>query len=174
MNIALVRGPSSKDINVITYGPDMSALLIADFYYGYHYGCTAPLSDHATRKNFARRIRRGTLACSAVYIEDRLAAVYGVATRIDNATSEPYLEIEFFLGDLGTHFRPVLRALVLKTYSLARMVMQSRLSLNRYSTHARVRVRGRPGWKRALASVGCDIDDDGWCSFFDPMKRAVR
>jgi hypothetical protein len=169
MNIALALGPNSERVHLVTYGPDMGQLLVADFYYGYHYGCTAPLNEHATRKNFAKRIRRGNLICNSVFVGKVLVAVYGLALRIDDRG--PFVEIEFFLGDLGKHFRPVLRAMVMRTYEVARTLAMHRLE---YVDHVRMRARGRSGWKRALASVGCRIDDDGWCRDFDPLERWMR
>ena len=172
MNIAVAEHGSSysfEPIEVVTYGPDLGQLLIADFYYGYHYGNTSSLSEHVSRRRFARRIRQGRLICHSVFVGTMLVAVFGTAIRMDD--DGPYVEVEFFLGDLGKRFRPVLRAMVMRTYWVARNVAIERMS---YAGHARMRARGRRGWARALEGVGCRIDEDGWCRDFDPVERWQR
>jgi len=151
----------------VTYGPDLGQFLLADFYYGYHYGCTAPIADHLTRRQFARKARQGRLMCHSVFVGTDLVAVYGTALRIDD--DGPFVEIEFFLGDLGVNFKPVLRAMVMRTYEIARNLAAERLGT--WSDHVRMRARGRRGWRRALRQVGCNIDNDGWCREFNPLER---
>jgi hypothetical protein len=167
MNIAAIAfGTSFEPIEVVTYGPDLGQLLIADMYYGYHYGNTAPLNEHVSRRQFARRIKQGKLICHSVFVGPMLVAVFGMAIRMDDFG--PYVEIEFFLGDLGVNFRPVLRAMVMRVHAVARAVAMDRCG---YSHHVRMRARGRKGWRRALKTVACRIDVDGWCHEFDPLER---
>jgi hypothetical protein len=167
MNIAVQqRGLSFDAIEVKSYGPDLGQLLIADFYYGYHFGNTSSMSEHISRRQFARRIRQGRLICHSVFVGEMLVAVFGTAIRQDD--DGPFVEIEFFLGDLGRNFRPVLRAMVMCTYRVARAVAMDRCG---FQQHVRVRVRGRKGWRRALARVACRVDADGWCHEFDPLER---
>lgn len=168
MNIAAtVFGTSYEPVEVISYGPDLGQLLIADFYYGYHYGNTSPEHEHVTRRQFARRIKQQRLICHSVHVGTTLVGVYGTAIRQDD--DGPYVEIEFFLGDLGVNFRPVLRAMVMRTYAVARNLAAVRLGT--WTDHVRMRARGRKGWRRALKMVGCHLDNDGWCSHFNPIER---
>ena len=168
MNIAAtIRGTSSKPaIQIVSYGPDLSPFLIADFFYGYHYGNTVVNAEQMTRREFARMVKRGKLICHSVYAGELLIAVFGTAIRHDDEGA--YIEIAFFLGDLGRNFRDVLRAMAMRTYWVARLEQQSRFE---YRKNVRMRARGRKGWRRALKMVGVRIDHDGWCRDFDPIER---
>ena len=150
MNIAVVPGRSSKAF-AQTFGPDMTAERIADFYYAYWYGALE--AEHRERSEFADMVRRGELICSAVWQSGDLKFMWG--NHCLRGIDGPYVRILFAMGEVNA---AVMRAAVRETVSVGRTWN----FINGYGGEPKIWIADRHDWPKKMRRLGVTVDPDGW------------